>query len=125
MSSWSLLLALSGWEYDGPAHSVRLAPRHTPGNFSGFFTASEGWGMLRQQAVDQGQRSEIQVKSGKLIVKTLSLALHANTKPARATVTIAGRPMPASLAVSNGQAEIQFATEAVVQEGEGLEVFLA
>ncbi len=30
MSSWSLLLALSGWEYDGPGQSLRFTPRHTP-----------------------------------------------------------------------------------------------
>ena len=124
MSSWSLLLALSGWEYDGPAHSVRLAPRHTPENFNGFFTATEGWGVVRQQAVGQGQRSEIQVKSGKLTVKTFNLALLANVRPATVTVTIAGKPMPASLAVSGGRAEIRFASEAVVREDEGLEVFL-
>jgi non-lysosomal glucosylceramidase len=124
MSSWSLLLALSGWEYDGPAHSVRFAPRHTPENFSGFFTATEGWGVVQQQAVGQGQTSKILVKSGKLIVKSLSLALLANMKPAQATVTIAGRPTPASLAVSNGRAEIRFASETVVREDEELEVLL-
>jgi hypothetical protein len=32
--------------------------------------------------------------------------------------------MPASLAVSGGRAEIRFASEAVVREDEGLEVFL-
>lgn len=124
MSSWSLLLALSGWEYDGPVHSIRLTPRHTPENFSGFFTAPEGWGVVRQQAVGQGQKSEIQVKSGKLIVEIIDLALLANMKPGKVTATLAGKPVPARLAVNNGRAEVRFAPEAVVREDEALEVLL-
>ena len=48
MSSWSLLLAASGYEYDGPARSLRFTPRLTPANFKSFFSGPEGWGSLRQ-----------------------------------------------------------------------------
>ena len=50
MSSWSLLLAASGYEYDGPAKTLRFTPRLTPANFQSFFAGPEGWGSLRQVA---------------------------------------------------------------------------
>ena len=48
MSSWSLLLAASGYEYDGTAKNLRFTPRVTPENFKAFFSGPEGWGSLRQ-----------------------------------------------------------------------------
>ena len=124
MSSWSLLLALSGWEYDGPAHSIRLTPCHTPENFSGFFTAPEGWGVVKQQRVGEQQTTGIRVESGKLIVELMSLALPQNARPAHVKVTSAGKPVPASLAVDEGRAEIRLAQITEVPEAEWIEVFL-
>ena len=43
MSSWSLLLALSGYEYDGPACVLRFTPRITPEKFKTCFCGPEGW----------------------------------------------------------------------------------
>ena len=66
MSSWSLLLALSGWDYDGPQQTLRWRPRHSPEKFSSFFVGPEGWGSLRQTREAQSQRNEIRVAEGQL-----------------------------------------------------------
>jgi hypothetical protein len=124
MSSWSLLLALSGWEYDGPTRSIRLTPRQAPENFRGFFAGPEGWGTFSQKSEAGGQRAQIQVKSGKLSLKTMNLALLPNLRPARVAVTLSGKSLPASLGVNDGRAEITFESEALLREGEGVEVFL-
>ena len=73
MSSWSLLLALSGYQYDSPRHALRFTPGYRPDDFKCFFCASEGWGSLTQRSDGKVQRIEITVKSGKLPVKTLEL----------------------------------------------------
>ena len=73
MSSWSLLLALSGWEYDGPRQSLRFAPCHTPENFKGFFAGPEGWGTLRQAREGQTQRNELRVQEGRLGIAEITL----------------------------------------------------
>jgi uncharacterized protein (DUF608 family) len=125
MSSWSLLLALSGWEYDGPRRALRLAPKQTPDNFKGFWCGPEGWGLLAQRSEVSGQRSEVSVKSGKLAVGVLGLAVVGNLKPTKVTVTVAGKPLQASLATADAQAEVRLAGEAVVNEGETLEVVLS
>ena len=44
MSSWSLLLALSGWKYDGPRGELHFVPCYRPENFKSFFTGPEGSG---------------------------------------------------------------------------------
>ena len=50
MSSWSLLLAASGFRCDGPAGTLEFAPNLTPERFKSFFSGPEGWGWLEQVA---------------------------------------------------------------------------
>ncbi len=68
LSSWSLLLALSGFAYDGPNGVLRFAPRHTPEDFKAFFSAPEGWGSLRQTRRGKTQRNEVKVEAGRVLV---------------------------------------------------------
>jgi uncharacterized protein (DUF608 family) len=75
MSSWSILLALSGYEYDGPAKALTFAPRITPEDFRAFFCGPEGWGSLHQRRDGQGQRNTISVAEGRLPLAELHLAV--------------------------------------------------
>ncbi|MEK7684009.1 MAG: GH116 family glycosyl-hydrolase [Verrucomicrobiota bacterium] len=125
MSSWSLLLALSGYEYDGPKKALRFTPRHSVENCRCFFCGPEGWGTFNQRSEVGGQRSEVQMKWGELRVKTLDLALAGSLKPAKAVVTIAGKQVSAKLALKEGRVEIKLEAETLVREGEALEVALA
>ena len=63
-SSWSLLLALSGWLYDGTTGELEFRPRQTPHAFRSFFTGSEGWGSASQTRGNGSQRNEIKVVEG-------------------------------------------------------------
>ncbi len=74
MSSWSILLALSGYEYDGPAQKLSFTPRHTPEDFKAFFCASEGWGTLRQSRQGPTQRNEVSLVEGRLPIGQMVLA---------------------------------------------------
>lgn len=126
MSSWSLLLALSGWTYDGPARSLRLTPRYRPEQFQCFFAGPEGWGSFSQQADDtRRQREELEVCWGRLAVKRLQVALVSGTAPGTATVTVAGRVVAARLAVTDGEADLQLEGEVVVEAGQALVVEFA
>ena len=124
LSSWSLLLALSGWEYDGPRQTLQLGPRLTPENFKGFWCGPEGWGLLTQQADGARQKVNLEVKSGRLPLTTLGLALIGNLRPAKATVTLAGKTLPARLAVTQGRAVVRLEAGAAIGEGETLEIAL-
>ncbi|HTL16989.1 MAG TPA: GH116 family glycosyl-hydrolase [Patescibacteria group bacterium] len=91
MSSWSLLLALSGWLYDGPRADLLFSPRHQVDNFKSFFTGPEGWGSVRQLRKQLSQTNEISVAEGQLQLARLSLQL--SRAPAKVRVEIAGHPL--------------------------------
>ena len=86
MASWSLLLAASGYEYDGVAKSLCFMPQITPANFKAFFAAPEGWGSLAQTREAGKQRNEIRVVEGRLPLAELHLAPPAGLQQMKATL---------------------------------------
>ena len=58
-------------------------------------------------------------------MRTFSLSLPANVQPAKVTVTLAGKPLMATLTVKEGKAEIKFSEEATLSEGQRLEIALS
>lgn len=94
MSSWSLLLALSGFHYDGPRRALRFAPLHTPGDFKCPFTGPEGWGGMSQTRQAQAQRNEFTVSEGLFTVTEITLAT--TTLPKVVTAEQDGRRVDAT-----------------------------
>ena len=75
MSAWGCVLALQGYLYDGPNGLIGFAPNYKPEDFTGFFTAAEGWGNLVQKRDGNMQRSRIEVRWGHVPVKTFVAGL--------------------------------------------------
>jgi hypothetical protein len=123
MSSWSLLLALSGFHYDGPRAALRFAPNYNFKDFKSFFSAPEGWGSLSQKVESKTQKSEIAVKSGKLRVKTLELATVSNGVTPHIEVTLDGRKITVESSVSDNYCRIHFENTGIIaEEGTTLEI---
>jgi hypothetical protein len=122
MSSWSLLLALSGWEYDGPRQALRLTPRHTPEKFKGFFAGPDGWGSLRQTREGAAQRNELSVREGWLAVAEITLA--SNAAPKRVKVESGGKTILSTFSFNAGAVVVALQPPAVVQAGQTLLVRL-
>jgi len=122
MSSWSLLPALSGWEYDGPRQAVRVAPRQTPGNFKGFFTGPEGWGSLRQSRDGAAQRNEISVREGRLAITEITLS--AAGEPKQVKVECGGKSLRSTLSFDAGRVVVSLRRPAMVGAGQTLVVRL-
>jgi uncharacterized protein (DUF608 family) len=123
MSSWSMLLALSGWRTDAPAGLVEFAPRWTPERFRAPFVAAAGWGSLRQTRTATSRRNEIRVVEGILQVSTLRLAASGTVRTV--SVTCAGKRLEASHRVVDGMVEITLAKPVEVAAGRTLAVTLA
>jgi hypothetical protein len=117
MSSWSLLLALSGFHYDGPRHVLRLAPRHQAGDFKCFFSAPEGWGIF-QRANRQAPTTEIIVQFGQLRLETLELAEVRGENPSNLVVKLAGRQIPFTSSISGGLRRIDFKPKGITLKAE-------
>jgi hypothetical protein len=122
MSSWSLLLALSGWEYDGPRQALRFTPRHTPENFKGFFAGPDGWGSLRQAREGAAQRNELSVREGRLALTELTLA--AAVAPKRVKVECGGKTIPSSFSLKDGAVVVVLQRPASVLAGQTMLVRL-
>ncbi len=123
MSSWSLLLALSGWEYDGIAKTLRFTPRHTPQNFKSFWCGPEGWGSLHQRRNGKSQRNEITVSEGKLTITRLHLSPAAT--PKQAAVTAGGKRIAARVVPMGNLTGIALNAPLTVRRGEVLAVHLS
>ena len=120
MSSWSLLLALSGWQYDGPRQALRLAPRHSPEQFKSFFSGPEGWGSLSQSRAGERQQNELKLIEGQLALRELTLAVPA--RPGQVKVEQGGKTVPADISFESGMVCLAFKQPVQLRAGQGLRV---
>jgi non-lysosomal glucosylceramidase len=75
MSSWSLLLALSGYHYDAAAGHLAFDPKINAEDFRCFFSAGSGWGLFSQTRDGKGYRASLEVRRGTLKLHSLRLPL--------------------------------------------------
>jgi uncharacterized protein (DUF608 family) len=87
LAGWSVMLALSGFEYDGVAHSLRFNPKVNSGDFSTFWSTGNAWGSFMTN--DQG--AELRVEYGSLQLKEFSLSKLIKSAPQQKNVKISGR----------------------------------
>jgi non-lysosomal glucosylceramidase len=125
MSSWSLLLALSGFELDGPRGILRFQPRYQESRFKSFFSGPQSWGSLSQEMGLHGQEVRVAVREGTLKLRQLRLKLHAGSPPRLSSVTIGNKSLPATLGSSGSEIILEFGSEGVeLNEGDELRVSL-
>jgi len=123
MSSWSLLLALSGFRYDAPEQSLRFVPSHTPDRFKSLFVGPEGWGQLSQTIAADGLSQEIRVVEGSLAVK--NLAFESATSRAKLEVRFQGQPVDATLALAAKNCTVALRRPLRIPAGEALSLRLS
>jgi uncharacterized protein (DUF608 family) len=101
MASWGCLIALAGFEYDGPAGRMAFAPRISPDGFQAAFTAAEGWGTLSQKRAPGRQENAIAVRWGTLRLREVAIGLPAGLARADVEATVNG--MPVDVTVRRGE----------------------
>lgn len=96
MSSWGLLLALTGYSFSGPERKIGFAPLVYPEDFRAFWSAGTGWGSYFQRVSEEKRlNAGLQVASGKLFLKEFSIEAPPSLqgkKAVRARGTLGGRP---------------------------------
>jgi hypothetical protein len=90
MSSWSVLLALQGYIYDGPQQTIGFKPEIDPENHASFFTTSAAWGLYSQTQTQTAQSAEIDVKFGSAQIKNIVLATADKKTAANISVKLDG-----------------------------------
>jgi hypothetical protein len=69
MASWSILMALSGFEYDGVQKHIQFDPKVNQENFSTFWLCGKAWGNYSQNM----KEASMEVIFGNLTVNTVKL----------------------------------------------------
>jgi len=76
MSSWAIMLALSGYQYDGVNHIISFSPKINKNNFKTFWSSGNGWGSF----TIEDHTVTIKVEYGSLKILKLGISKDYNFK---------------------------------------------
>lgn len=122
MSSWSLLLALSGYHYHAPSQTLGFAPRLWPEDFQCFFTTAEGWGNYSQKRAEKRQEHRMEMLWGSALLKTLLFELPEAAIPSRFQILAEGEEISAQLKMKERTAQVELAQPLYLTAGHSIEV---
>ncbi len=124
MSSWGLLLALSGFYYSAPALKMGFAPEIYPQDFRTFWSTGSGWGTYAQRfEADGTARIALHVSSGDLKLKEFLFHPPAGSPAMSArtiNVSVGGRSLKPTLAKEDGGLSLKWDKPVAVKSGEDL-----
>jgi hypothetical protein len=117
MASWSGVVALSGFQYDGVTAYVTATPRVTHRPFRCIWATGTGWGSFEYQSNSKGgAHFGLQVLAGRLPVKSCEIAGAGSPS----AVKVGGRKVRHTLENHGGHNLIILRERVVLQEGEKL-----
>ena len=125
MASYGVFLAACGFEYHGPKGYLAFAPRLTPEDFRAPFTTAEGWGTFHQKRDGNAQTEKIELRWGRLRLRSLAFALRKDAQPGTVTVIAAGKPVAAKHSSQGNQVIVTLGASLVVESGQVLEIRIA
>jgi len=118
MASYGVFLAACGFEYHGPKGHIGFAPRLSPENFKAAFTAAEGWGAFRQQLSPHKSQYTLEVRWGRLRLKTIRLRTPWAAN--HVCVTMDDRTFDATFERTGEQVLVRLDREVVIAAGKSL-----
>ncbi len=119
LSSWSALLVLQGFIYDGPAGRIGFRPIWQPENHTSFFTGAEGYGLYSQTLEGSRLNASIELAEGRLRLTEIVLAAP-NAKSAQ--VTLAGKPVAMSFSAKDGDVILKLQKPLTLKAGQSLDI---
>jgi len=124
LAGWGVLTGLAGFEYHGPKRHVGFAPRITPEDHRSAFTAAEGWGSYRQERAGGRQACTLEVRWGRLPLKTWSLAVPEGVAVEAAGVRWGDTALEVGVTQEATRVTLTLPDGMVVEAGEELEAIL-
>ncbi len=123
LSSWSVLLALQGFIYDGPRQTIGFQPVWQPEDHASFFSAAKGWGVFTQSRKPSMQQATIALKFGTLEVKTIILAVPDGKQATDIRLALDGKALPLRSHKQDGtRLEMELEQSATLKAGSSLNV---
>ena len=125
MSSWSLLLALSGYRYSAPAATLSFAPRLGKKRFRCLFTTGSGWGVFDQRAAGQAMTLGLEVLYGHIALHRFGATMpNGKARPSSVAARLDDMPLGAELVEEEGRFLAQLTEPVVIGHGHRLWVRL-
>ncbi len=121
MSSWAILLALSGFHYDGAAGGMEFVPAVKSSRLSTFWSCGNGWGVFSQNRSGQRSTSSLALHDGNLTLNSFTLG-HTGRKPSTVKVSLNGRDLPVAIEQDGSRVKIVFAEPASLKAGEKIDI---
>jgi len=115
MASYSVMLALSGFQYSAPAKGISFAPCIHEKDFSCLFSVDSGWGMYRQQ-IAGSPRAMIEIRSGSLELQEIGLPFGAR----EVDVRLGGKSVSATVVKGESGIVVSFSESVSINSGETL-----
>ncbi|WP_165243533.1 GH116 family glycosyl-hydrolase [Paludisphaera soli] len=128
MASYGVFLAACGFEYHGPGRRLAFAPRLSPDDFRAPFTAAEGWGTFSQRREGEALAATVDVRHGRLAIRTLGLAVGRPARDLQVEATLGGEPLAGVVAgpsATAGMVDLTLPAEVVLEPGRKLAIRVA
>ena len=116
MSSWSLLTALSGQQYDGRSKTLTFRPVINKNDFRCLFTAAAGYGTVAQKRLKTVQVITVSCQGGKVKLAALELARAGK----KVDCKVNGEPVAATVARSRSGSAVQLKRQVTLADGDEL-----
>jgi non-lysosomal glucosylceramidase len=113
MASWAVLLALSGFQYDGITHFIAFAPKINEEDFFTFWSTGTGWGSFRIAE----NKAVLKVDYGSLEIAELGLSSEYDIKIIESCL-FASKEKNVRLEPKNGLSVVVFDESLKLGEGE-------
>ena len=124
MSSWGLILALSGFSYSGPEATMGFAPKVYADDFRIFWSTGSGWGNYSQKSAGgKSQSAEVEIVQGGLSLREFRLALPDSVKaksPASIKAEAAGKAVKASFVMDGRTVRVKYDAPVALKAGDKL-----
>ncbi len=122
MSSWSSVVALSGFHYEGDRAHVMALPRLPHENFHCFWATGTGWGTYSLKRMQGGGVGfTIQTLAGTLPCRSCTLSAPGS----KATASLTGKKIATRVEKNKEQTRVYLADLIQLHEGEQLEIEIA
>jgi non-lysosomal glucosylceramidase len=118
MSSWSTMLAMSGFRYDGPNQAVTMAPPMRDDHFVCLWASGTGWGRYSLRRQGSGEILLLRVLGGELRCSSCTLPATGT----KTTATLGGRLIESHAIPAEGRTAVRMAETVRVGEGEELRI---
>jgi uncharacterized protein (DUF608 family) len=121
MSSYALLLAAQGQDYEGPSNSLGFHPILDQDRHASFFTAAEGWGTFEQLREGTHQKNSISLAHGNLPLSRASFSLPEGVgSVAEATLSVGGETIPSGHTSEAGKIHFNLPQPLILTPGDKL-----